>query len=338
MIKKRNLDPSLIQWIMSQTGLGPGIGEMFWVAPASSSSSQYRTQLQRWGVEQSYKIYTNPATAFAKMVASRNDVMLVMPGAYDLDAELAWSKSNTHLLGLGGPNIYGDYSEPNVYIYSDAITVASVITVTGNNCIMQNAGVGNFGANAACLTAFTLNSYGCHFKNMGFMGTTVTEQCAVAAAASLYIAGGGMYPVFEDCQIGQNVWGSRTTANSGVIRFSSTGSRPNGGIFRKCRVVSVGDDTACALVAIPAATSSGRGWLWDDCTFEHFDSVANGQQLARAFYSVGTSVQKQSMLLHNCGLFGVDEWQDADDVVVWSDMPTSSTSGGIGREPTAGIT
>jgi len=336
MIKKRNLDPSLVQWIMSQTGLGPGIGEIFYVAPASSSTSQFRTQLQSMGVKDE-NIYTSPTTAHADMVAYRNDVMLVAPGAYDLDAELAWSKPWTHLLGLGGPNMYGDYSEPNVFIYTDAITVASVITVTGQNSIFVNAGIGNFGANAACLTAATINIYGTTFRDCSFMGTTVTEQCAVAAAASLYIGAAGMYPLVVDCQIGQNVWGTRTTANSGVLRFSGTGGRPNGGVFRRCRIVSTGDDANCALVAIPAATSSGRGWLFDDCTFEHFDSAANGGQLNQAFYSVGTGVQKQSMLLHNCGLFGVDEWQDANDVVVWSDMPTSSTSGGIGREPTAAI-
>ena len=82
MIQLDNLDPSLVQWIMQQTGLGPGIGELFWVAPAASATSQFRTQLQRWGVEQNYKIYTAPATAHAAMVANRNDVMLIMPGKY----------------------------------------------------------------------------------------------------------------------------------------------------------------------------------------------------------------------------------------------------------------
>jgi len=336
MIKKRNLDPSLIQWIMTQTGLGPGIGELFYVAPATSSASQFRTQLQSMGVRDE-SIYTSPTTAYADMVAGRNDVMLVAPGAYDLDAELTWSKAWTHLLGMGGPNMYGDYSEPNVFIYSDGVGVASVITVTGQNSIFVGAGIGNFGANAACLTAATINIYGTTWRDCSFMGTTVTEQCAVAAAASLYIGAAGMYPLIENCQIGQNVWGIRTTSQSGVLSFSGTGGRPNGGVIRKSRIVSTGDDTACFLVRIPATTSSGRGWLFDDCSFEHFSSAADGTQLAAAFYTVTGGTQKQTMLLHNCGLFGVDEWETGDFGVVWGDMSTSSTSGGIGREPSAAI-
>ena len=37
MIRKRNLDPSLVNWIMNETGLGPGIGEIHYVAAATSA-------------------------------------------------------------------------------------------------------------------------------------------------------------------------------------------------------------------------------------------------------------------------------------------------------------
>ena len=76
MIKKRNLDPSLVQWIMTVTGLGPGIGELHWVAPVDSATSQYRAQLESWGVGIDHKIHTTVAGAFAKAVAYRNDVIL----------------------------------------------------------------------------------------------------------------------------------------------------------------------------------------------------------------------------------------------------------------------
>ena len=66
-IKKRNLDPALVQWIMTQTGLGVGIGEIHWVAPATSATSQYRAQLQNMGVEIGNKIHTTIDAAMAKV-------------------------------------------------------------------------------------------------------------------------------------------------------------------------------------------------------------------------------------------------------------------------------
>jgi len=99
MIKKRNLDPSLVNWIMNQTGIGPGIGEIFFVAPESSATSQYRTQLQSMGVERDNVIYTEPATAIAKTTDYRNDVVLIYPGAYTTG--IADDLTAIHLLGLG---------------------------------------------------------------------------------------------------------------------------------------------------------------------------------------------------------------------------------------------
>ena len=99
MIKKRNLDPSLINWIMNQTGIGPGIGEIFFVAPASSATSQYRTQLQSMGIERDNVIYTEPATAIAATEDYRNDVVLIYPGTYTTG--IADDLNAIHLLGLG---------------------------------------------------------------------------------------------------------------------------------------------------------------------------------------------------------------------------------------------
>lgn len=269
------------------------------------------------------------------LVASQNDILYVEPGAYLLTAELAWDKAWTHMCGLGGPNIGGDWSEPNVCLYTTGVAVASTITISGQNTRFANLNIQNYGANAACLTALTIDIYGCYFKNVGIAGNMTSEQNAVVAAASLYIGAAGMYPLFEDCYIGQDVWGVRAAANSGVIRFNDTGGRPNGGWFRRCRIVSTGSTVTCAMVAIPAATSSGRGWNFEDCTFQHFNDA--GVSLNQAFYSVGASVQKHSMILKDCAAYGIDEWQDADDDVVISNMPVATVGGGLHIEPTATV-
>lgn len=334
MIKKRNLDPSLIQWIMTVTGLGPGIGEIFYVAPSASSTSQYRTQLQAMGVKDE-NIYSLPSAAFKDMIAYRNDVMLVMPGAYAETASLAWSKANTHLIGLGGPNTFGDYSEPNVAIYTATTSVAEVINVTGQNCQFHNITVGNFGNNAANLAALKLDAYGCYFKNVAFQGATTAGTDDVVAAASLYIDDGGSYPIFERCVIGQNVWDVREGALSGVLRFTGTaGTGPFGGEFRQCRFLSRSDTATVAMVALPANYCMHGTWLFDNCTFENYaDNWA--VNLNQVFYdNCGTT---HSVVLHHCMAVGCDEWQDADggNNYISADMPIVGLGGGLARNPTA---
>jgi hypothetical protein len=335
MIKKRNLDPSLIQWIMTQTGLGPGIGELKYVAPDTSSTSQFRTQLESMGVS-SGDIFTLPSLAEAAMEGYRNDVMLVAPGAYDESSEIAWDKNWAHILGMGGPNTNGDWSEPNVVIYTDSVDNASVVTVTGNNCQFINTTFSNYGNNAACLTPFTLDSYGCYFANCAFQGNMTTNQNTTVAAASLYIAGGGMYPVFDNCVIGQDVWGVRSGANSGQLRFTGT-VQPNGGVLRNCRIVSRSITATCAAVSLAANGAIGRGWVFDNCVFSN-EYATPFTQLNNVFYD--NDVAGQTLVLKDCVAHGYAEWQAGGagvDRRIFSNMGVATAGGGLVIEPTATI-
>lgn len=339
MIKLRNLDPSLKQWIMAQTHLGPCIGDLFYVCKADSSTSHYRDALEKMGVTD---FYTTVTAALADTTAYRNDIILVAPGAYDEAASLTWSKANTHMIGLGGPNSLGDYSEPNVCVYTDTASVAQVLDITGQNCMFINLNIENSGANAANVAAVKVNKYAAYFENCRIAGNMVSAQNASANTCSLWIAEAGMYPIFRNCQIGQDVWGNRTTANGGVIKYETTSGasagRPNGSDFINCRIVSVGDDVECCMVRVTAATAIGRGHRFDNCIFSHFDGAAAGSKdLTRAFYTPSTAVQKDIIHLHNCMGIGITEWQDDDDDVVWADMPITGLGGGLGRNPTAPV-
>ncbi len=97
-IKRRNLDNSLIQWIMAESGFGPGIGQIQYVAPATSSTSQFRAQLEAMGVD-SGDISTSIATALSKTADYRNDVILIAPGTYV--ESLTDDLINRILLGTG---------------------------------------------------------------------------------------------------------------------------------------------------------------------------------------------------------------------------------------------
>jgi len=316
---------------------GIGMGKAHYVVPASSSTSKYRDWLVANGVNPS-DIYATVTAGEDATTAYRNDVVFVFPGAYDEAAEIAWDKPQTHLIGCGGPNSLGDFSEANVVIYSDTITVASIITVTGQNCIFENFTVSNYGNNAACLTAFTLNKYGCYFKNVTFQGNMTTNQNTTVAAASLYIGTDGMYPIFEDCVIGQDCWGTRSGANSGQLRFTGTG-QPNGGQFKRCRIVSISDVVTCAAVALPANGAIGRGWVWDNCVFQNLSPAgAAWANCNNVFYD--NDAAGQTLLLKDCVGMGYAEWQAGGasaDRRIFSNMGVATAGGGLNIEPTATI-
>jgi len=99
MIKKKNLDPSLIQWIQTQTGLDIGTGDLHFVAKATSSTNQYRAWLQTMGVELDYKIHTTIQAALDKTVGYRNDTVLVFPGTYA--ESLVKDLANVQVIGIG---------------------------------------------------------------------------------------------------------------------------------------------------------------------------------------------------------------------------------------------
>lgn len=328
----RGLDPAVLAWIMGTLGIGPGIGEVHFVCGEDTAYYSYLRDDCRMNP---YLIHHSIAAGEDALTASRNDVLCVFPGAYLETAELDWDKAQTHMVGLGGPNAGGDWSEPNVCIYTSGTAIVNVLDVSGANSQFHNINVINYGANAACLFAVKVNQYGCLFKDCGIKGNMTSAQNAVATTGSLHIAGAGMYPIFKDCQIGQDVWGNRTTANGGVIVYNSS-ARPNGSDFINCRILSVGDDANCCMVKIATATSSGRGHRFDNCFFSHFDGNASGvTDLARAFYSPSTSVQRETFHLHQCIAIGIDEWQDDDDNVVVADMPIVGVGGGLATNPTA---
>ena len=322
--------------LAQQLGI-PMLGKIFYAVPSGSSSSLYeewaRTELDI-PAELLFTGALAPAQAYEAASGDRNDVVCVFPGAYDINTELAWSKANTHLIGMGGPNSFGDWSEPNVVIYSDATDCASVITVTGANCQFLNFTAQNYGNNPACLTAFTLNKYGCRFRNVSFQGVMTAGNDDVVAAASLYIAANGMYPIFEKCVIGQNVWDVREGALSGMLRFTGTTVGPYGGEFRDCRFLSRSETATVAMVALPANKCIGGTWLFDNCSFENFslDWAAN---LNQVFYD--NCATTHGILLKGCSAIGIDEWQDADagNNYIGSTMPIVGLGGGLARNPTA---
>lgn len=321
MIRKRNLDSSLIQWIMTVTGLGPGIGEIEWVAKAASSTSRFSTHLaDSLGID---NIHADVAAGYASVLADRNDVILVMPGAYDEDTSIDWAKDNTHLIGLGGPVTQADYSEKNVVTYTDTAAVDFTIDLTGDHCQFLNMGINNVGNSATNYAALRLNGYGNFFKNCTFIGVIGSSQLSAAACGSLYIHSNGHNSMFDNCVIGEDCWGARTGSRSGQIVFS--GSQPNGGRMRDCYIRSQSSTTAVAMVRI-VPIGVGRGWLFERCFFYNYGTSNLNQCFASSVND--TTHSWTDINLKDCYSKGIDRWTDHSVDYIYGGCFLSDDGGG----------
>jgi len=330
MIKKRNLDNALVQWIMTQTGLGPGIGKLKYVAKATATASQYRSTLEENGVETA-DLFTTLKDAYAATVTNRNDVMLVAPGAYDEAATLDWTKDNLHMIGLGGPNQQSDYSEANTAIYTDTAAVDYTIHLTGDHCIMKNIHIGNAGANAGNFGPLYVNGYGNYFERLGLVGNMTSQQLADDDCASLHIGTTAHNCHWIDCAIGEDCWGLRTAAYSGQVSF--IGSQPNGGYFESCRFRSASAVATVAMITAykgaAGSTHIGRGWFWKNCVFNNFDQSSTVGTNCNEVFSLQDATGSWPMMLHNCSAYGYDRWTDQTAYVLKGTMPVADDGGGL---------
>jgi len=268
MIKKRNLDNSLIQWLMTVTNLGPGIGEIKYVAPAASSTSQFRTRLQQDGVDES-DLFTTLLAAETALTAYRNDIVLAFPGKYTQILEHAWDKAHTHLIGLGGP-VQGHYRTStlsdmrNVLFHTITATNPSVINVTGENCQFHNFQAHNEGDNSANVAAVIADKFGCYFKGVNFRGATSTTGKDNVNCGSLQIDGAAHYNTFVDCWIGHNTYsaGVRAVEYAGHLVISEGYSQNLH--FQHCRFLLRSETANCGLVRFAQSVSADRQWLFED--------------------------------------------------------------------------
>jgi len=328
-IKKRDLKPYVMQWLANKLGLGLSIGDIYYVA---ASGGLWEANLLENGVP-SNEIFSTVTAGEDALTGGQHDVLCVTPGVYDEDATITWDKSHTHMVGLSGPPQHSEWSIPNVSIYTDATDNASVLTVTGHYCQFHNFAVSNYGNNAACLTAVTINGYGNYFSFVDMIGAMLAAQIAVVAASSLYFGADGANSLLEDCNIGSSAWATRTVANSGVIRYTGTagGGGPSNSTLRRCNINSRAETNTMAMVALPANNCCARGWLYDQCHFNNF-WVNHGGTLLSAFYdNCGTT---HDITLRNCSAQGIARWYTADNGSLFTIGANSASAGGIAAEAT----
>ena len=325
-----------LRQLMAQKLGIPVLGELHFAIPAGSTTSLFeeyaRTEMDI--PAELISVGANaPADAFGDCSAYRNDVVLVFPGAYDIDTELAWNKDNTHLVGMAGPVNWTDYSEPGVAIYTDTAGTVDTIDVTGKYCQFHDVLVSNNGASTSSISAINHDGYGCYFKNVVIQGNMTSQQAGNANCASLIIDGGGYSCLFEDCTIGDNLWATLTTGSQ--LLFPSTGG-PYNGIFRRCLFLAK-IETAASVYMVSMGSASGgrmdRTWLFDKCHFSNF--WTNFADQLDVCFSDGCSSTK-NLMLRDCTSQGIDKWGGTGpNSRFGANMPIVGVGGGQARLPTA---
>ncbi len=326
-----NLSNNIRAWVMATTELGPGVGDIHYLVKEDSA---YYSWLRDDLRQESSKIHFNLDAGHDALTASRNDCLLAYPGAYLATAEQIWSKANTHLIGMAGPNSLGDHTEPSVVFHTQTANVAATLSVTGGASQFHNFQLINNASDADNLTAGEVDAHSTYWKNVAFKGHFGATQNSTAVCASLYIMNGAFNPIFDGCTIGQDNWGPRSVANSGVLRFADSTGRPSGGQFRDCVFLSRSITATVTMIAVPAAQSIGRSWLFKGCHFSNFYDETT--LLNQVIYTV-TGTQKFTIQLMHCTQAGFTQWQQGDFDVVVADMPITGLGGGQMRAPTASV-
>jgi hypothetical protein len=321
-IKRRHLSNSLEIWLMSTLQLGPGVGDVFYVAAADS---QYDIWLKQQGVDGDHLLHT-VAAAYAATTGDRNDCILKMPGLETVTASLAWSKSRTHLIGLGGPQHKG--YESGTGLTTSTANVGSVINNTGVNNQFHNVTLMNQGADADNVTAFKNAGYGTRLIGDQIIGCAAATQAVTALNSSIEIAEGGYYFYAENCNFGSTDFGTLGADTAAVLVFSNTtaASAPSDGKFVNCNFGAQIDATTRCLI-YSRRLGLDRDWIFDRCEFYAF--AANHAYTMAQVVTNEANPTTYDMVFKDCVGINVTGWRTDSNGCCWTTQPAGNEKGGV---------
>lgn len=298
-IKRRNLHESLENWIMAESGLGPGIGDVHYLC-SSATGAPYLWLKQR-GVDSDH-LHITWAAAYAALTAGRNDALFVMPGANVTTSALTWAKDYTHLIGATAPNL----TNHRARIYTTGTAVSPLMTWSGNGCVCKNVMFDHQGSNATTAgVVFNLSGARNHFDRV-----TMRHIGALAVASDthrvLQIASSDGENYFEKCTFGADTVDAGTGAGI-IIEFNGTNETARN-VFDGCLVLANGSINQTFITASTTSSTSSFQ-LFKECLFYNNDN-GDLDPLTQAFnISVNCGGQ---FLLMDCLVYGAATYQTSN--------------------------
>ena len=183
---------------------------------------------------------------------------MFLTGTYKPTATLAWSKNNTHLIGLAGALNVGSATISVANVAATTGSFSPLVNVTGSGCIFQNisaiSGIAQASTQVCWAEAGGKNTYiGCDFNQVGHL-------TAAAQAGNRALTVASVSNSFQDCIIGGDAVLRATGTNYTAEFLAGAGSS----VFRGCTFAMYSSATADAH--INAATTTLTGYiLLDGC-------------------------------------------------------------------------
>jgi hypothetical protein len=238
--------------------------------------------------------FKTASVAYAALTANKHDVLYIIGGNTSVSlgtTGLAWQKSYTHVIGVGGVKNYSNRAR--FTIGSTAVDVADMFKLAANNCTFDNIEF-QFGvADSGCLSAVTISGGQRNvFSNCNLQGVGNATMSATGAADLTLI--NAQENEFWNCTIGNNQ--AVRDADATNVLFK-TGSSMNN--FERCNFIG---GLASGATAYSMFTVSGNdgiaGTNWHrDCLY-HCISTSKSVTVA-SLWSIPANMQTAYVYLMN---------------------------------------
>jgi hypothetical protein len=236
-------------------------------------------------------------------------------------AALSWAKDGVHLIGVNCGNRIAARSR--VAQLSTATGITGLLTVSADNCLVQNIHVFQGVNDATSLGAVLVSGDRNHFVNCHFAGIGHATQDA-ANNYSLKVT--GSENLFERCTIGLDTI-ARGTAANWELELSSGATRNK---FVDCDIITYAEAATHQFLYVPV-NGIDRWTQFVNCRFINMPTGdASGTTMTEAFDVTGGGSPDGIIILDGCTLVGATDWEAAavsGKVMIRTDGGTAATAG-----------
>ncbi len=307
-----------------------GMGKAFYVAPVTSSTSNYRDWLLENGCDPG-RIFADLPAAEDACVANRNDVVFVFPGTYTQTAKITWDKNSTHLFGVGSTNqrIPATAGTTGCVYFPCTTAMTELFLITGHHVYFK--GFSTYLSTATGETDIKVNGRNITLDGL-FMkgGQNATQLASAVLGYGLWCdgsaAGYSNALTVKDCHIGDPRNTVRTDGGMIYMIGNATGNNSATIEFKNCVISGW-----CETVGISAVYQSGNYacacyTLWEDCTFYNFYTNLGAILTAGVFNDTCNTTHMNLLTGRTCQ-YGWNVWGN-NDGFMFGQMPIPAVNGG----------
>lgn len=326
-VSKRQFRQEIRQWAMFALGLGPGIGNTFFLAEADS---EYETLLLERGIPATEIAHTL-VSAEDMTTASRNDVVVAFPGTYTETEKTTWDKSSTHLIGVGSPNqrIPATAGTTGCVYFPCTTAMTELLLITGHHCIFKN--FSTYLSTATGVADIKTRGRNITLQNV-FMkgGQNATQLASAVLGYGLYVEGSaaGYSNALSviDCHIGDPRNTVRT--DGGMIYMTGNASGNNSACieFKNCIIAGWCETAGISAVYQTGNYATACYTLWEDCTFYNFYTNLGGILTAGVFNDTSGTTHMNLLTGRTCQ-YGWNVWGNNDNFC-FGMLPQANAAGG----------